>query len=124
MRRQERGGIEERSMGRGRRQSTDAYIGCWSSLPQKAGLQRWGKSCRLRWINYLSPDIKGRKFSLQEEQTIIQLHTLLGNRWSAMAAHLPKRTDNEIKNHWNTHLKKRLIRMGINPMTHRTRTDA
>ncbi|KAE8707350.1 Transcription factor MYB51 [Hibiscus syriacus] len=99
-------------------------VGCWTSLPQRAGLQRCGKSCRLRWINYLSPDIKRGKFSLQEEQTIIQLHALIGNRWSAMAAHLPKRTDNEIKNHWNTHLKKRLIRMGIDPMTHRTRTDA
>jgi transcription factor MYB, plant len=45
-----------------------------------AGLQRCGKSCRLRWTNYLRPDIKRGKFSLQEEQTIIQLHALLGNR--------------------------------------------
>jgi hypothetical protein len=44
------------------------------------GLQRCGKSCRLRWTNYLRPDIKRGKFSLQEEQTIIQLHALLGNR--------------------------------------------
>ncbi|KAE8732935.1 Transcription factor MYB39 [Hibiscus syriacus] len=93
-----------------------AYIqkhghGNWRTLPGKAGLQRCGKSCRLRWINYLRPDIKRGKFSLQEEQTIIQLHALLGNRWSAMAAHLPKRTDSEIKNHWNTHLKKRLIKL-------------
>ncbi|XVE53196.1 hypothetical protein DITRI_Ditri02bG0184500 [Diplodiscus trichospermus] len=105
-----------------------AYIqqhghGSWRALPEKAGLQRCGKSCRLRWINYLRPDIKRGKFSLQEEQTIIQLHALLGNRWSAMAAHLPKRTDNEIKNHWNTHLKKRLIKMGIDPMTHKPRTN-
>ncbi|XVE91528.1 hypothetical protein REPUB_Repub01dG0017400 [Reevesia pubescens] len=98
--------------------------GSWSALPEKAGLQRCGKSCRLRWINYLRPDIKRGKFSLQEEQTIIQLHALLGNRWSAMAAHLPKRTDNEIKNHWNTHLKKRLIKLGIDPMTHKPRTHA
>ncbi|XP_071736512.1 transcription factor MYB106-like [Rutidosis leptorrhynchoides] len=104
-----------------------AYIeehghGSWRALPVKAGLQRCGKSCRLRWINYLRPDIKRGKFSLQEEQTIIQLHALLGNRWSAIATHLPKRTDNEIKNYWNTHLKKRLTKMGIDPITHKSRT--
>ncbi|KAI5014833.1 hypothetical protein ZWY2020_056223 [Hordeum vulgare] len=97
--------------------------GCWRSLPAKAGLQRCGKSCRLRWTNYLRPDIKRGKFSLQEEQTIIQLHALLGNRWSAIATHLPKRTDNEIKNYWNTHLKKWLAKMGIDPVTHKPRSD-
>ncbi|XP_051141472.1 transcription factor MYB16-like [Andrographis paniculata] len=106
-----------------------AYIeehghGSWRALPAKAGLQRCGKSCRLRWTNYLRPDIKRGKFSLQEEQTIIQLHALLGNRWSAIATHLPKRTDNEIKNYWNTHLKKRLAKMGIDPVTHKPRNDA
>ncbi|KAE8661340.1 Transcription factor MYB39 [Hibiscus syriacus] len=106
-----------------------AYIeehgrGSWRSLPAKAGLQRCGKSCRLRWTNYLRPDIKRGKFSLQEEQTIIQLHALLGNRWSAIATHLPKRTDNEIKNYWNTHLKKRLAKMGIDPITHKPKNDA
>ncbi|XP_062222959.1 transcription factor MYB16-like [Phragmites australis] len=106
-----------------------AYIeqhghGCWRSLPAKAGLRRCGKSCRLRWTNYLRPDIKRGKFTLQEEQTIIQLHALLGNRWSAIATHLPKRTDNEIKNYWNTHLKKRLAKMGIDPVTHKPRADA
>ncbi|KAG2651846.1 transcription factor MYB106-like [Panicum virgatum] len=98
--------------------------GCWRSLPAKAGLRRCGKSCRLRWTNYLRPDIKRGKFTLQEEQTIIQLHALLGNRWSAIATHLPKRTDNEIKNYWNTHLKKRLAKMGIDPVTHKPRADA
>ncbi|KAK3409217.1 transcription factor MYB106 [Eucalyptus grandis] len=106
-----------------------AYIeenghGSWRALPSKAGLQRCGKSCRLRWTNYLRPDIKRGKFSLQEEQTIIQLHALLGNRWSAIATHLPKRTDNEIKNYWNTHLKKRLAKMGIDPVTHKPKNDA
>ncbi|GAB2287776.1 hypothetical protein Dimus_022136 [Dionaea muscipula] len=106
-----------------------AYIeehghGNWRALPSKAGLQRCGKSCRLRWTNYLRPDIKRGKFSLQEEQTIIQLHALLGNRWSAIATHLPKRTDNEIKNYWNTHLKKRLTKMGIDPVTHKPKNDA
>ncbi|XP_057754127.1 transcription factor MYB16-like [Arachis stenosperma] len=106
-----------------------AYIeehghGSWRALPAKAGLERCGKSCRLRWTNYLRPDIKRGKFSLQEEQAIIQLHALLGNRWSAIATHLPKRTDNEIKNYWNTHLKKRLTKMGIDPVTHKPRNDA
>ncbi|XP_058193471.1 transcription factor MYB16-like [Rhododendron vialii] len=106
-----------------------AYIeqygpGSWSALPAEAGLQRCGKSCRLRWKNYLRPDIKRGKFSLQEEQTIIQLHALLGNRWSIIAAHLSKRTDNDIKNHWNTHLKKRLTKMGIDPVTHKQKSHA
>ncbi|KAK4261063.1 hypothetical protein QN277_004114 [Acacia crassicarpa] len=106
-----------------------AYIqqhghGSWCSLPAKAGLERCGKSCRLRWINYLRPDIKRGNFSLQEDQTIIQLHALLGSRWSAIALHLPKRTDNEIKNHWHTHLKKRLTKMGIDPTTHKPINDA
>ncbi|XP_076942820.1 transcription factor MYB106-like [Bidens hawaiensis] len=105
-----------------------AYIeehghGSWRALPTKAGLQRCGKSCRLRWTNYLRPDIKRGKFTGQEEQTIIQLHALLGNRWSAIATHLPKRTDNEIKNYWNTHLKKRLMKMGIDPVSHKPKND-
>ncbi|RZC06787.1 Transcription factor MYB93 isoform B [Glycine soja] len=88
-----------------------------------AGLNRCGKSCRLRWTNYLRPDIKRGKFSQEEEQTILHLHSILGNKWSAIATHLPGRTDNEIKNFWNTHLKKKLIQMGFDPMTHQPRTD-
>ncbi|MCO5578311.1 hypothetical protein L7F22_032151 [Adiantum nelumboides] len=105
-----------------------AYInenghGSWRALPKKAGLLRCGKSCRLRWTNYLRPDIKRGEFSLSEEQSIIQLHALLGNRWSAIASHLPKRTDNEIKNYWNTHLKKKLLKMGLDPVTHKPKVD-
>ncbi|CAH8356481.1 unnamed protein product [Eruca vesicaria subsp. sativa] len=92
--------------------------GKWRTLPKNAGLKRCGKSCRLRWTNYLRPDIKRGEFSHQEEETIIQLHRLLGNKWSAIAIHLPGRTDNEIKNYWNTHIKKKLLRMGIDPVTH------
>ncbi|XP_059632358.1 transcription factor MYB15-like [Cornus florida] len=82
--------------------------GNWRALPKLAGLLRCGKSCRLRWTNYLRPDIKRGNFSKEEEETIIKLHEMLGNRWSAIAARLPGRTDNEIKNVWHTHLKKKL----------------
>lgn len=97
--------------------------GNWRTLPKNAGLQRCGKSCRLRWTNYLRPDIKRGRFSFEEEETIIQLHSILGNRWSAIAGRLPGRTDNEIKNYWNTHIRKRLLRMGIDPVTHSPRLD-
>ncbi|KAL6502993.1 hypothetical protein OROHE_024161 [Orobanche hederae] len=81
--------------------------GCWSDVARNAGLQRCGKSCRLRWINYLRPDLKRGAFSPQEEELIVHLHSLLGNRWSQIAARLPGRTDNEIKNFWNSTIKKR-----------------
>ncbi|XP_031502807.1 transcription factor MYB41-like [Nymphaea colorata] len=97
--------------------------GSWRALPKLAGLNRCGKSCRLRWTNYLRPDIKRGNFSFDEEQTILSLHQVLGNKWSTIATHLPGRTDNEIKNHWNTHLKKKLIQMGIDPVTHKPRMD-
>ncbi|KAK1685171.1 hypothetical protein QYE76_046019 [Lolium multiflorum] len=80
----------------------------WRALPKQAGLLRCGKSCRLRWINYLSPDLKRGNFTAEEEETLIKLHSTLGNKWSRIAACLPGRTDNEIKNVWNTHLKKRV----------------
>ncbi|KAL1204819.1 Transcription factor MYB10 [Cardamine amara subsp. amara] len=79
----------------------------WRSLPKLAGLMRCGKSCRLRWINYLRPGLKRGNFTKEEEDSIIQLHQAYGNKWSKIASHFPGRTDNEIKNMWNTHLKKR-----------------
>ncbi|XP_016460314.1 uncharacterized protein LOC107783809 [Nicotiana tabacum] len=91
---------------------------CWSSVPKLAGLQRCGKSCRLRWINYLRPDLKRGCFSEQEERTIIDVHRILGNRWAQIAKHLPGRTDNEVKNFWNSAIKKKLIAQGFDPNTH------
>ncbi|KAI4992142.1 hypothetical protein ZWY2020_046634 [Hordeum vulgare] len=82
--------------------------GSWSDVARNAGLQRCGKSCRLRWINYLRPDLKRGAFSPHEEDLIVNLHAILGNRWSQIAARLPGRTDNEIKNFWNSTIKKRL----------------
>ncbi|GMN36996.1 hypothetical protein TIFTF001_042559 [Ficus carica] len=98
---------------------TEHGEGGWRSLPQKAGnnvvyedarncisLWRCGKSCRLRWANYLKPGIKRGEFGIEEEETIIRLHSTLGNKWSTIAKQLRGRTDNEIKNHWNTRLKR------------------
>ncbi|XP_019462693.1 PREDICTED: myb-related protein 305-like isoform X2 [Lupinus angustifolius] len=99
-------------------------VGCWSSVPKLAGLQRCGKSCRLRWINYLRPDLKRGMFSQQEEDLIISLHEVLGNRWAQIAAQLPGRTDNEIKNFWNSCLKKKLLRQGMDPTTHKPLNEA
>ncbi|XP_028752209.1 transcription factor WER-like [Neltuma alba] len=80
----------------------------WKSIAAKAGLNRAGKSCRLRWLNYLRPNIKRGNISEQEEDLILRLHKLLGNRWSLIAGRLPGRTDNEIKNYWNSHLCKKI----------------
>ncbi|XP_057503701.1 transcription factor MYB1-like [Actinidia eriantha] len=82
--------------------------GKWRNLPKKAGLKRCGKSCRLRWLNYLRPDIKRGNITRDEEDLIIRLHNLLGNRWSLIARRLPGRTDNEIKNYWNTNIGKKV----------------
>ncbi|XP_047326347.1 transcription factor RAX2-like [Impatiens glandulifera] len=83
--------------------------GNWIVLPQKAGLRRCGKSCRLRWLNYLRPNIKHGEFSEEEDRVICTLFSSIGSRWSIIAAQLPGRTDNDIKNYWNTKLKKKLM---------------
>ncbi|CAL9091876.1 transcription repressor [Musa troglodytarum] len=97
--------------------------GRWRTLPKRAGLLRCGKSCRLRWMNYLRPSVKRGPITPDEEDLILRLHRLLGNRWSLIAGRIPGRTDNEIKNYWNTHLSRKLIKLGIDPRTHKPFTS-
>ncbi|KAK1374552.1 MYB transcription factor 43-2 [Heracleum sosnowskyi] len=92
---------------------------CWRAVPQRAGLLRCGKSCRLRWANYLRPDLKNDLLSKKDENLVIDLHSQFGNKWSKIASHLPGRTDNYIKNYWHNHIKKKLNNMGIDPITHK-----
>lgn len=86
--------------------------GNWNAVQKNSGLARCGKSCRLRWANHLRPNLKKGSFSAEEERVILELHAKLGNKWARMAAQLPGRTDNEIKNYWNTRIKRRL-RQGL-----------
>nr|XP_043611890.1 transcription factor RAX2-like [Erigeron canadensis] len=85
--------------------------GNWIALPHKAGLKRCGKSCRLRWLNYLRPNIKHGEFTEDEDKIICSLYATIGSRWSIIAGQLPGRTDNDIKNYWNTKLRKKLLAM-------------
>ncbi|KAK1698961.1 hypothetical protein QYE76_015658 [Lolium multiflorum] len=84
--------------------------GNWIALPQKAGLNRCGKSCRLRWLNYLRPDIRHGGYTDHEDRVICSLYASIGSRWSIIASKLPGRTDNDVKNYWNTKLKKKAMR--------------
>ncbi|XP_062092061.1 transcription factor GAMYB-like [Humulus lupulus] len=81
--------------------------GNWNAVQKHSGLSRCGKSCRLRWANHLRPNLKKGAFSQDEERLIIKLHSQMGNKWARMASQLPGRTDNEIKNYWNTRIKRR-----------------
>ncbi|PIN20542.1 Transcription factor, Myb superfamily [Handroanthus impetiginosus] len=93
--------------------------GNWIALPQKIGLKRCGKSCRLRWLNYLRPNIKHGGFTEEEDNIICSLYISIGSRWSIIAAQLPGRTDNDIKNYWNTRLKKKILGRRKQPNTNR-----
>ncbi|XP_019163166.1 PREDICTED: myb-related protein 305-like [Ipomoea nil] len=91
--------------------------GRWNLLAKTAGLRRSGKSCRLRWVNYLKPDVKRGNLTLEEQLLILELHLKLGNRWSKIAEHLPGRTDNEIKNYWRTRVQKQARNLNLHSNT-------
>ncbi|XP_047323434.1 transcription factor MYB1-like [Impatiens glandulifera] len=80
--------------------------GNWHLIPKTSGLNRCRKSCRLRWLNYLSPNIKRGSFADDEIDLIVRLHKLLGNRWTLIAGRIPGRTANDVKNLWNVNLKR------------------
>ncbi|KFK35251.1 hypothetical protein AALP_AA5G260400 [Arabis alpina] len=83
----------------------------WSSIRSKGLLHRTGKSCRLRWVNKLRPNLKnGCKFSAEEERIVIELQSEFGNKWARIATYLPGRTDNDVKNFWSSR-QKRLARI-------------
>ncbi|KAK8955668.1 Myb-related protein MYBAS1 [Platanthera guangdongensis] len=79
----------------------------WDFIAKVSGLKRTGKSCRLRWLNYLHPSLKHGRMTPEEELLILDLHSRWGNRWSRIAHMLPGRTDNEIKNYWRTRMRKK-----------------
>ncbi|XP_025635587.1 transcription factor DUO1-like [Arachis hypogaea] len=83
----------------------------WSSIRSKGLLHRTGKSCRLRWVNKLRPNLKnGCKFTAEEERVVIELQAQFGNKWAKIASYLSGRTDNDVKNFWSSR-QKRLARI-------------
>ncbi|EYU46142.1 hypothetical protein MIMGU_mgv1a008698mg [Erythranthe guttata] len=92
--------------------------GNWNAVQKNSGLARCGKSCRLRWANHLRPNLKKGAFSPEEEHLIVELHSKMGNKWARMAAELPGRTDNEIKNYWNTRIKRKHLEFKNPEMNH------
>nr|WRO64728.1 MYB transcription factor protein [Rosa persica] len=90
--------------------------GRWHLIPRATGLKRCRKSCRLRWLNYLKPDIKRGEFDKDEIDLMLRLHNLLGNRWSLIAGRLPGRTANDVKNFWTTRLRHKCQEIMVKPI--------
>lgn len=83
---------------------------------------RISKQCRERWINNLDPNLSKRMWSEEEDNKILELHAKYGNKWSLISKHIPGRTDNSIKNRFNSNLKRQLALGTVIPTYARTST--